>query len=72
MGTRAGDHDAALGYYMMQKLGLTAKDMETIFNKKSGLLGVTGQYTDRRDVLEAMKKGDQKAELLSLIHILYT
>ncbi|MDR9757462.1 MAG: acetate kinase [Thermacetogeniaceae bacterium] len=63
MGTRAGDHDAALGYYMMQKLGLTAKDMETIFNKKSGLLGVTGQYTDRRDVLEAMKKGDQKAEL---------
>ncbi len=38
-------------------------DGNTILNKKSGLLGITGQYTDRRDVLEAMEKGDARAKL---------
>jgi len=63
MGTRAGDFDAAVGFYMMQKLNLSPKDMETIINKKSGLLGITGKFTDRRDVLEAMADGDKRAEL---------
>lgn len=63
MGTRAGDFDAAVGFYMMQKLNLSPKEMETIINKKSGLLGITGKYTDRRDVLEAMAAGDKRAEL---------
>lgn len=63
MGTRAGDHDAALDFYMMQKLGIGPKEMDNILNKKSGLLGITGKYTDRRDVLEAMAKGDERAKL---------
>ncbi len=63
MGTRAGDFDAAVGFYMMQKSGFTPKDMEIIVNKKSGLLGITGKYTDRRDVLEAMETGDDRAKL---------
>lgn len=63
MGTRAGDHDAAVDTFMMQKEGYAAKEMDTIINKKSGLLGITGQYTDRRDVLEAMEKGDARAKL---------
>ena len=63
MGTRAGDHDAALDTYMMRKENLSAKDIDNILNKKSGLLGITGQYTDRRDVLEAVEKGDARAKL---------
>jgi acetate kinase len=63
MGTRAGDHDAALDFYIMQKENLSAKDMDNALNKKSGLLGITGQYADRRDVIEAIEKGDKRAEL---------
>ncbi|MGD0621224.1 MAG: acetate kinase [Thermacetogeniaceae bacterium] len=63
MGTRAGDHDAAMDFYMMQKENISPKDMDSMLNKKSGLLGITGQYTDRRDVLEAMEKGDARAKL---------
>ncbi len=63
MGTRAGDHDPALDFYMMQKLGLSPKEIDNILNKKSGLLGITGKYTDRRDVLKAMEEGDERAKL---------
>jgi acetate kinase len=63
MGTRAGDHDAAIGLYVMQREGLSPKEMDSILNKKSGILGITGKYTDRRDVLEAMEKGDERAKL---------
>lgn len=63
MGTRAGDHDAALDFYIMQKEGLSPKEIDSILNKKSGIFGITGKYTDRRDVLEAMEKGDERARL---------
>lgn len=63
MGTRAGDHDAAIGYYIMGKEGLSAKEVETILNKKSGVLGITGKYTDRRDIRDAAGAGDKRAKL---------
>jgi len=63
MGTRAGDHDAALDFYVMQKEGYSPKEMDTILNKKSGILGITGKYIDRRDVIEAATKGDKRAKL---------
>ena len=63
MGTRAGDHDAAIGYYIMEKEGLPPKEVEKILNKKSGVLGITEKYTDRRDIEIAAEKGDQRAEL---------
>jgi acetate kinase len=37
MGTRAGDHDAAIDYYIMRREGLSAKDVETVLNRKSGM-----------------------------------
>ncbi len=43
MGTRAGDHDAAIGYYVMRKEGLRPEAMESILNRKSGVLGITGE-----------------------------
>ncbi len=63
MGTRAGDHDAAIDLYMMEKQGISIKDMNSILNKKSGLLGITGKFIDRRDVISASRRGDKNASL---------
>ena len=63
MGTRAGDHDAALDFYIMQKEGYTPKEIDAILNKKSGILGITGKYTDRRDVVKAAGEGEERAKL---------
>lgn len=51
MGTRCGDIDPAIPLFMQQQLDVDAKTMDNILNKKSGVLGITGRYTDRRDVL---------------------
>ena len=63
MGTRSGDCDPALPFYIMRKTGMTPAEMDTALNKKSGLLGVTGKYVDRRDVSKAMGEGDKQARL---------
>jgi len=63
MGTRAGDHDAAIDLFMMNKEKYTITEMNSILNKKSGILGITGKYVDRRDVEEMAEKGDDKAKL---------
>ncbi|TVZ35106.1 acetate kinase [Seleniivibrio woodruffii] len=51
MGTRCGDVDPAVPLFMMQKLNIDAKAMDNLLNKKSGVLGITGRFTDRRDVI---------------------
>jgi acetate kinase len=63
MGTRSGDADMAMPFYVMRKTGMSAAEMENALNKKSGLLGITGQYADRRDIQAAAEKGDQRAKL---------
>jgi acetate kinase len=63
MGTRCGDIDPAIPMFIQQKEGLSAKELDTILNKKSGVLGITGQYTDRRDILEGVEKGDPRCRL---------
>jgi len=63
MGTRCGDIDPSIPLYVMEKEGLTARDMFLILNKKSGILGITGRYSDRRDLVEAVQTGDEKARL---------
>jgi len=67
MGTRSGDIDAALPFYIMRKTGMSPAEMENALNKKSGLLGLTGQYTDRRDIQAAALKGDKEALLAQRI-----
>lgn len=62
MGTRSGDMDPAIMPYIMNNTGMTAKEMDTALNKKSGLMGICGM-SDRRDVADAAEKGDQKAQL---------
>jgi acetate kinase len=63
MGTRSGDADPAMPFYVMRKAGMDAAAMENALNKKSGLLGITGQYADRRDIQAAALKGDARAKL---------
>jgi acetate kinase len=59
MGTRCGDIDPAIPAFMMQKENLSAKEIDSILNKKSGVLGITGRFTDRRDVIENANNGDR-------------
>lgn len=67
MGTRSGDVDAALPFYVMRKTGMSAADMDNALNKKSGLLGITGKYADRRDIQTAAINGDTRAALAQKI-----
>ncbi|MCR5731845.1 MAG: acetate kinase [Sphaerochaetaceae bacterium] len=62
MGTRTGDMDPAIVPYMCKNLGVTAAEMDTLMNKKSGLVGLCGM-SDRRDVAKAASEGDKKAQL---------
>ncbi len=59
MGTRCGDIDPAIVTYMMGETGMSAKEMDNVLNKKSGVLGVTKTLVDRRDVQAGMEKGDE-------------
>ena len=63
MGTRCGDIDPAIPAFMMQKENLSAKEIDSILNKKSGVLGVTGRFTDRRDVIENAANGDRRCQI---------
>ncbi len=63
MGTRCGDIDPAIPAFMMQKENLSAKEIDSILNKKSGVLGITGRFTDRRDVIENASNGDKRCKL---------
>jgi len=62
MGTRSGDIDPAVVLYMLAQ-GLTPRQVDTALNKRSGLLGVSGQSNDMRDCLTAAGAGDAKADL---------
>ena len=63
MGTRSGDIDPALPFYVMRKTGMSAADIESALNKKSGLSGISGGLTDRRDIQAANLKGEKRATL---------
>lgn len=63
MGTRCGDLDPGMLFYVMRKEKLAPQDMEAILNRKSGLLGITGKHSDRREILRMMDAGDERAKL---------
>jgi acetate kinase len=63
MGTRCGWIDPAVPLYVMEREGHDTDQMDRILNKQSGLLGVTGKHSDRRDILEAAEAGDPRARL---------
>lgn len=63
MGTRCGDLDPAIVLFLMEKDDLSTARMQEILYKKSGFLGVSGISNDLRDVEEAAKRGNRRADL---------
>lgn len=63
MGTRVGDVDPGALTFLMTKHGLSASELQTIINKESGVLGVSGLSNDMREIESAVKAGDPRATL---------
>ena len=63
MGTRSGDVDPGALTYIMEKHNLTAKDIQNIINKQSGIAGVTEISSDMREIEAANNAGDERAQL---------
>lgn len=62
MGTRSGDLDPSLILYIMAKEGLTVGEANTLLNKHSGLIGISGESSDMREILTAVKDNQQRAK----------
>ena len=63
MGTRSGSLDPSALTYIAEKDNLSAADINTICNKKSGMLGISGVSNDNRDVAAAAEAGNKRAAL---------
>jgi len=62
MGTRCGDIDPAVEAYLHENTGMTAKEIDTMLNKESGLKGISGM-NDMRDIHAAVDEGNERAIL---------
>jgi acetate kinase len=62
MGSRTGDVDPAIVFHLVRQGGYTIDQIDTMFNKQSGLLGMAGSL-DMRDIHKAIAAGDQAAKL---------
>ena len=63
MGTRTGDIDGSVMPYLVKQTGKSAEEIYQEFNKKSGLLGISGVSNDTRDVEKAALEGNERAIL---------
>lgn len=63
MGTRCGDIDPSIPLFMEQAGGFSPDEVSNILNRRSGVLGITGKYTDRRDVIRVAGEGDKFCKL---------
>lgn len=63
MGTRSGSLDPAVVLFMMDREGFSSEEVNTVLNKRSGVLGITGRYTDRRDIYRVAEEGDKLCRL---------
>jgi acetate kinase len=63
MATRSGDIDPALPLYLQEKEDLSADEVESLLNNRSGLLGLSGRWSDVRDLDKAAAEGDGHARL---------
>ncbi|HKG15201.1 MAG TPA: acetate kinase [Pyrinomonadaceae bacterium] len=64
MGTRSGDMDPAIIDFIAAKEGLSAQEVDSVLNKQSGLMGISGLTNDMRELLdEAHESGDRRARL---------
>ena len=63
MGTRSGNIDPSIFYYIAQKENLTVAQVNDLLNKKSGLIGVSGVSNDLREITAAGKSGNHRAQI---------
>src|SRR5690606_11642685 len=61
MGTRCGDIDQAVIFYMQKTLGYSPEEVSDILLKKSGMLGLTG-FSDLREIQEEAEKGNKECQ----------
>ena len=81
MGTRSGSLDPAVVKFLVDNENMSVDEVDTMLNKKSGVLGISGLSSDFRDLEQAAEEGNERAQLalnafyyrvaytLSLIHI---
>lgn len=63
MGTRSGDLDPTVVTFLMNEYGYDTKKMDNVLNKESGVLGVSGVSSDFRDLENAAKEGNERADI---------
>ncbi|MFB7252120.1 acetate/propionate family kinase [Microbacterium sp. NPDC056234] len=68
MGTRSGDMDPAVLIHLARRAGMSADDLDTLLNKRSGLLGLAGR-SDMRDILAGVDAGEDAATLAFDVYI---
>ncbi len=69
MGTRSGDIDYSIIPYYMDKTGKSITEVDHILNKESGLLGISGEYSDHRDIETGMNEGNIRCILANDMYI---
>ncbi|WP_252723879.1 acetate/propionate family kinase [Winogradskyella psychrotolerans] len=67
MGTRAGDIDHAVIFYLVNNLGYTLDEVSSLVNKESGMLGLTG-FSDLRDIEREASNGNKECQLALAIN----
>ena len=68
MGTRSGDIDPAVLIHLARRAGMSTDDLDTLLNKRSGLLGLAGR-SDMRDILAGVDAGEDAATLAFDVYI---
>ncbi|MBD3182350.1 acetate/propionate family kinase [Candidatus Poribacteria bacterium] len=63
MGTRSGDIDPAIIFYLVERVGLSVSEVNNMLNKQSGLLGLSTVSRDMRDLEQEVSKGNKKAQI---------
>lgn len=69
MGTRSGDIDYTVIPYYMEQTGKSLKEVDAILNKESGLLGLSGKYSDHRDIEMGINNGESDSLLADTIYV---
>ncbi len=69
MGTRSGSIDPGLLLYLLQEKKISAQELDKILNHESGLYGISGGYSDMRDILQSKAAGDQRGKLAFEMYI---
>lgn len=69
MGTRCGDIDASIIPYVMEKTGMSTKEIDNAINKQSGLLALSKKSSDSRDVEDGIKQGDENCILAQKMYV---